>query len=285
MSFTLLDGGLSTAIESLGESLNSSLWTGELLRRDPEKIRDAHQLYVHAGAKILISSSYQISFMGCKRVGWSEEDVHSALLLSTELARFSGIKVAASVGPYGAALADGFEYRGNYKVTFDGLKDFHRRRLEILVDSKPDYFAIETIPELREAQAILEVITEIGAEIPYWISFSCSSKQTISSGELFSDAVKIVSQSNGAMAVGINCTAPHLVTPLLSEVKSHLPFIVYPNSGRIWDPETKTWQGSENDALSSFEIREWVSLGATIIGGCCSIGPKEIAQLKPRSLD
>ena len=285
MSFTLLDGGLSTALESLGESLNSSLWTGELLRRDPERIRDAHQLYVDAGAKILISSSYQISFMGCKRVGWNEEEVQSALLLSTELARFSGIKVAASVGPYGAALADGSEYRGNYKVTFDGLKDFHRRRLEILVDSKPDYLAIETIPELREAQAILEVIAEIGADIPYWISFTCSSNQSISSGELFSEAVIVVGQSNGAMAVGINCTAPHLITPLLSNVKSDLPFIVYPNSGRKWDSETKTWQGSDNDALSSFEIKKWVSLGATIIGGCCSIGPKEIAQLKPRSLD
>ena len=285
MSFTLLDGGLSTALESLGNYLNSSLWTGELLQSDPQRIRDAHQLYVDAGSKILISSSYQISFLGCTRVGWSENDVQSALLLSTELARFSGIKVAASVGPYGAALADGSEYRGNYNINFDELKAFHRQRLEILVESGPDYLAIETIPELREAQAILEVIADIGSEIPYWISFSCSSKQTISSGELFSDAVKIVSQSNGAMVVGINCTAPHLVTPLLSEVKSHLPFIVYPNSGRIWDPETKTWQGSDNDALSSFEIKKWVSLGATIIGGCCSIGPKEIAQLKPRSLD
>ena len=285
MSFTLLDGGLSTALESLGESLNSSLWTGELLRRDPERIRDAHQLYVDAGAKILISSSYQISFMGCKRVGWSEGDVHSALLLSTELARFSGIKVAASVGPYGAALADGSEYRGNYKVTFDGLKDFHRRRLEILVDSKPDYLAIETIPELREAQAILEVIAEIGADIPYWISFTCSSNQSISSGELFSEAVKVVGQSNGAMAVGINCTAPHLITPLLSNVKSDLPFIVYPNSGRKWDSETKTWQGSESDSLYSFELENWISLGASIIGGCCSIGPKEITKLKPQSCD
>ena len=193
--------------------------------------------------------------------------------------------MAASVGPYGAALADGSEYRGNYKVTFDGLKDFHRRRLEILVDSKPDYLAIETIPELREAQAILEVIAEIGADIPYWISFTCSSNQSISSGELFSEAVIVVGQSNGAMAVGINCTAPHLITPLLSNVKSDLPFIVYPNSGRKWDSETKTWQGSESDSLYSFELENWISLGASIIGGCCSIGPKEITKLKPQSCD
>jgi len=284
MSFTLLDGGLSTALESLGNSLTSSLWTGELLRSNPERIRAAHQLYVDAGAKILISSSYQISFMGCQKVGWSESDVESALTLSTELARFSGVKVAASVGPYGAALADGSEYRGNYKISIDELKDFHRRRLEILVKSKPDYLAIETIPELREAQAIIEVIAEIGVDIPYWISFSCSSEEAISSGELFSEAVKIVNQSKGAVAVGINCTAPHLITPLLRSAQSHLPYIVYPNSGRTWDSKTKTWQGSENDALSSFEVEKWALLGATIIGGCCSVGPQEIAKLKPRSL-
>ena len=280
----LLDGGLSTALEQLGNNLNTSLWSGELLRTAPDQIEAAHKAFVDAGAQIIITSSYQISMDGCALRGWNESEVRDALLLSTELARNatrgSDVKVAASVGPYGASLADGSEYRGNYGRTKSQLKDFHRMRLQVLVESNPDLLAIETIPELTEAEAILELLEEQDMKIPYWMSFSCKDGEHISSGELFRDAVNLVSGKLGAIGVGINCTAPEFVTPLLSSAKSRIPFVVYPNSGRTWNAQIKEWEGEPTSGFSEMQIFEWKERGAKLIGGCCSVGPEEIAQMR-----
>lgn len=278
----LLDGGLSTALEELGNNLNTSLWSGELLRTAPDQIEAAHKAFVDAGAQVVITSSYQISTDGCAARGWTEREVREALLLSTELARkaTTGTKVlvAASVGPYGASLADGSEYRGNYGKSKSELKDFHRMRLQVLVESNPDLLAIETIPEIKEAEAIIELIAELDIKIPYWVTFSCKDDKHISSGEFFSDAVAVVSGKIGAIGVGINCTAPELVTPLLASAKSRIPFVVYPNSGRKWNAEIKEWEG-EAAGFSEMQIFEWKERGAKLIGGCCSIGPAEIAAM------
>lgn len=280
----LLDGGLSTALEQLGNNLNTSLWSGELLRTAPDQIEAAHKAYVDAGAQVIITSSYQISMDGCALRGWSESEVRDALLLSTQLARSAaegtGVLVAASVGPYGASLADGSEYRGNYGKSKKWLKDFHRMRLQVLTESNPDLLAIETIPELTEAEAILELLEEQAIKIPYWMSFSCKDDKHISSGELFKDAVKLVGGKLGAIGVGINCTAPELITPLLSSAKSRIPFVVYPNSGRLWNAEIKEWVGPPTSGFSEMQIFEWKERGAKLIGGCCSVGPEEIAQMR-----
>jgi homocysteine S-methyltransferase len=275
----LLDGGLSTALEQLGSSLNTSLWSGELLKSHPDQIRAAHKLFADAGAAILITSSYQVTYPGCLELGWSKDEVHAALIASTELARFPNVKVAASVGPYGAFLADGSEYRGNYGLSVAELKEFHRERLVTLIATKPDYLAFETVPEITEARAYIELMQECGSQIPYWISFSCKSESELCSGESFADAVQIVSDSSKAFAVGINCTAPHLVAPLLQSAISKIPFIVYANSGRTWDATTKKWDGSGDLEFDSRLIQEWRALGASIIGGCCGVGPSDIAAL------
>ena len=278
-SVTLLDGGLSTALEALGATLNTSLWSGELLRTNRNLIRAAHQSFLDAGAKILISSSYQITYLGCAARGWSENEVTDALIASTELARFAGAKVAASVGPYGAFLADGSEYRGNYGLSVGELKDFHRRRLEVLISSKPDYLAFETIPELNEARAILELLIELNSTIPFWISFSCQNQTQISSGELFADAVALIAKAPNLIGVGINCTAPELISELMKSVAVKIPFILYPNSGREWDAVNKKWLGDQQTVFTSDEINQWGSLGAVIIGGCCGVGPADISEL------
>ncbi|NBP92164.1 MAG: homocysteine S-methyltransferase, partial [Actinobacteria bacterium] len=102
----ILDGGLSTALEERGHVLDGLLWTGELLRTAPTEIAEAHKAFVDAGAQIIITSAYQISFTGCSKLGWSDGETELALSLSTELAKIArGAKdvwVAASVGPYGA---------------------------------------------------------------------------------------------------------------------------------------------------------------------------------------
>ena len=277
-NYTLLDGGLATALEDLGNTFTSELWTGELLKSAPDQIRDAHAAFVKAGAEIIITSTYQVSFPGCIAKGWTHQEVVDALKNSIQLARDAhSPKVAASIGPYGAYLADGSEYRGNYDATEDQIREFHKERLEILIACKPDYLAIETIPEIREARVLLQLLKDLNNTIPVWIAFSCKDDLRLSSGESFRDAA-MISKEFGAEYVGINCTSPEVVTGLLESAEGYGPFVVYPNAGRTWNEKLKRLEGA-TVKLSGQHIQQWAQCGATIIGGCCGIGPKEIAQV------
>ena len=275
-----LDGGLSTALENNGNKLTTSLWTGELIRTNPAQITKAHLDFINAGAQIIITSSYQLSYTGCGVRGWSEDETDQALIASTQLAKNAvtesskDVKVAASVGPYGASLADGSEYKGNYSVSKAVIRDFHARRLEILISTSPDYLALETMPDTFEVEVLLELLSD--CPIPFWISYSCKAGNKTNAGQDFQSAVDLV---QSAMAVGINCTKPELITDLLKSAKSNKPYVVYPNSGRVWDAQNKVWTGSSAVGFSDDLIRQWVAAGAEIVGGCCGIGAVEIADL------
>ena len=275
-----LDGGLSTALENNGNKLTTSLWTGELIRSNPAQITKAHLDFINAGAQIIITSSYQLSYSGCSERGWSEQETDQALITSTKLAKDAAtqsgksVKVAASIGPYGASLADGSEYKGNYGVTKSLLKDFHSKRLELLISTSPDYLALETMPDTFEVEILLELLKD--CPIPFWISYSCRQGNQTNAGQSFQAAVDLAKE---AMAVGINCTKPELITDLLRSASSSKPFIVYPNSGRVWDAKHKIWTGSSSAGFSNQLISEWIGAGAQIIGGCCGISAAEIADL------
>ena len=275
-----LDGGLSTALENNGNKLTTSLWTGELIRSNPAEITKAHLDFINAGAQIIITSSYQLSYSGCSERGWSEQETDQALITSTKLAKDAAtqsgksVKVAASIGPYGASLADGSEYKGNYGVTKSLLKDFHSKRLELLISTSPDYLALETMPDTFEVEILLELLKD--CPIPFWISYSCRQGNQTNAGQSFQAAVDLAKE---AMAVGINCTKPELITDLLRSASSSKPFIVYPNSGRVWDAKHKIWTGSSSAGFSNQLISEWIGAGAQIIGGCCGISAAEIADL------
>ena len=275
-----LDGGLSTALENNGNKLTTSLWTGELIRTDPAQITKAHLDFINAGAQIIITSSYQLSYSGCGARGWSEAETNQGLIAATALAKKAvtesgkDVKVAASVGPYGASLADGSEYKGNYGVSKQELIDFHARRLEVLISTSPDYLALETMPDTFEVEVLLELLSD--CPIPFWVSYSCKEGNQTNAGQSFQSAVDL---AQSAMAVGINCTKPELIADLLRSAKSNKPYVVYPNSGRVWDAKNKVWTGSAAVGFSNDLIRQWVEAGAEIIGGCCGIGATEIAEL------
>ena len=276
-----LDGGLSTALENNGNNLKTSLWSGELIRSKPDEITRAHLDFINAGSQIIITSSYQISYLGCEKRGWSDLQVEQALRDSTSLAKAAvnksgrDVKIAASVGPYGAALADGSEYKGDYGVSKSALKDFHARRLDILISTSPDYLALETMPDTFEVEVLVELLKD--CPIPYWISYSCKEGNQTNAGQSFQSAIDV---AEAAALIGINCTKPELITELMRSTKSSKPFVIYPNSGRIWDADKKIWTGSARSGFSNKLIQEWVEAGAQIIGGCCGIGAAEIAELR-----
>ena len=274
----VLDGGLSTALEAQGLTIDGAMWTGELLLTNTDAVTAAHRSFVDAGADIIITGSYQLSFEGGRRAGWSDDDVERALRNSTTAARLAAnddTLVTASIGPFGAHLNDGSEFRGNYGVSDSAIREYHDRRLDVLLETEPDLLALETMPDLNEVRVLLELIESKSADMPFWVSFTVTEPGSISGGGTFAEACSLVENCANAMAVGINCSPLSVITPTLSGVETDLPFVVYPNAGQTWDSASMTWAGEPEFATAAY-IDEWVNLGARIVGGCCGYGPSNL---------
>ena len=179
----LIDGGLSNVLEKQGCNLNHKLWSAKLLETNPEAIIQAHLTYLKFGTRCITTSSYQASIPGFMANGHDRITAEALILKSIQLAeiaikRFEELGyndfkplIAASIGPYGAYLADGSEYHGNYGVTDETLREFHLDRIKLLDRSKADFFACETIPSFQEAKVLAEILKQTNKSA--WVSFSC----------------------------------------------------------------------------------------------------------------
>jgi homocysteine S-methyltransferase len=280
----VLDGGMATELERGGADLRDSLWSARLLKDDPAAIRRVHEAFFDAGANVAISASYQASFSGFADRGIEAEEAASLMRLSVALAREAAAAdgsdrlVAASVGPFGATLADGSEYRGDYGLSAGALAMFHRPRFETLLEAEPDLLAIETIPSIVEAEALVTLLEDY-PEARAWISFSCRDGACISDGTPFADAVALAASSDRVIAVGVNCTPPGFIPSLLELAEVTKPLLVYPNVGSTWDAVSRSWilEGERPDAGASAVT--WRSAGAAIVGGCCGTTPDDIRAI------
>lgn len=278
-----IDGGMSTELEQQGCTLEGSLWTAQALLDDPGLIEAAHKAYVDAGAGVVITASYQISRAGFVEAGLTADDADRALRSSIEVARkaVAGTKtlVAASVGPYGAILHDGSEYRGNYGKSVDELRAFHAERLAVLLSANPDLLAIETIPDALEAEALVAALADFPGTIA-WMSFSIGPDGKLWAGQSLAEAARIAASSPAIAAIGVNCVDPALVSAAIAEIRSvtDLPVVIYANGGGTWNSETGIWENAAADALVAYSA-EWVTQGATLIGGCCGTHAGDIRQL------
>jgi homocysteine S-methyltransferase len=287
----VLDGGLASELEYLGARIDGPLWSAHVLEEAPEKIVAVHRAYIEAGADCIETSSYQVSRMGYAEIGLGPEQADAALLRSVVLARqaadaFPGrrVVVAASLGPYGAALHNGAEYHGNYALTHAELVGFHRQRIEVLARAseadRPDLLAFETLPSLDEAQAIGEALAAWPG-LPAWFSFTSRDSAHVAHGERLSDCAEAVARFPQTIAIGVNCTAPSLIPALIGELRAatSLPILVYPNSGEGWDASQRCWTGSNDPAGYGSLARDWFTTGAQIVGGCCRTRPEHIRQV------
>jgi homocysteine S-methyltransferase len=267
----VLDGGLATELERRGADLSSELWSARLLRDDPAAIVTAHRAFVAAGADVVTSASYQASFAGLG------EDAEPLLRRSVALAREAGARwVAASVGPYGAVLADGSEYRGDYGMSVAQLREWHRPRLAVLADAGADVLAVETIPCLAEVEALCAELA--GLAVPAWVSITCSGLST-RAGEPVREAFATAADCPAVIAIGVNCTDPADADALVRSAAAFgKPVVVYPNSGETWDAAARAWVGPGRFAPSA--VREWINSGARLVGGCCRVRPEDIAALR-----
>ncbi len=281
----LLDGGLATALQSQGHDLSDPLWSARLLLDAPESIVAAHQQFVSAGAEVLTTASYQASIPGLQARGLSTAEALACIESATDLARQAAeaaahpVWVAASAGPYGAFLADGSEYRGDYGVPLETLVGFHRSRLPAFASA--DVVAFETVPCRIEAEAIARACEDLPEGLPAWVSFSAADEAYTCSGEAIELCVASVLESPRVAAVGINCTAPEHVLGLLQRIRAitDLPLVAYPNAGRRYDDGA--WHGEPiaPPALARL-AQSWIEVGARLVGGCCQIGDAHLHGLR-----
>jgi homocysteine S-methyltransferase len=290
----VLDGGLATTLEATGQDLSGPLWSARLLAEDPAAIVTAHRAFLVAGAEVLTTASYQLSAIGLRSVGRDEQDVDRLLGRSVELARdaIAGHladrpdtgdgrvpRVAASVGPYGAVLADGSEYRGRYGRTVEELATFHAARVAALVAAGPDLLAVETIPSGDELAALAQVLSEV--DVPAWVSLTVGADGTTTpEGQPLAEAVAPVLDVDAVVAVGVNCCPPSVATRALETLAAACdhPLAVYPNVGGAWDAQARGWRpGAGGDVTQ--ELPRWLAAGARLVGGCCGTSPEHLARL------
>ncbi len=288
----VLDGGLATELTARGFDLSDALWSARLLADAPEAIEAIHLDYFEAGADVAITASYQASYEGFAARGFSAGETDVLLQRSVTLAcaardRFYArhadvtrtLMVAASIGPYGATLHDGSEYRGDYALSEAELVEFHRVRLATLVGARPDLLACETIPSLLEAKAIVHVLQE-HPSARAWMSFTCRDGAQTSAGDSIAECAQALDAVPQVMAIGVNCVSPALVTSLVRAIATETakPIVVYPNSGELWNAQAHGWEGT---AMRFTEyVDEWIDAGAAWIGGCCRTTPADIRRVR-----
>jgi homocysteine S-methyltransferase len=283
----VLDGGLGTELDRRGADLRDRLWSAWTLVETPDLVRDVHTAYFDAGADVAIGASYQATFEGLAARGIHGDEAAALFRRSVALAREAAEAaeeerlVAASVGPYGAFLGNGAEYTGDYDRDEDALVEFHLPRMEALAAASPDVFALETIPSIAEAAALVRALERV-PEIPAWMSFSCRDGAHLCDGTPFERAVEVATSSDRVVAVGVNCTSPLHVTTLveIAAARTSLPVVCYPNRGAFWEPVRKVWvDPPRQDARPSLRPLEWREAGASLIGGCCGTTPEDIRAI------
>lgn len=276
------DGGLATELEARGHDLSDDLWSARLLAEAPDEIVAVHEAFFRAGAHIATTASYQASFEGFAAQGIDRVEAERLMRRSVELARSARgaasapAWVAASVGPYGAMLAQGEEYVGRYGLSVAELAAWHRPRLEVLTAAGPDVLALETIPDSDEAEALVGLVGEQG--IPAWLSYTIAGDRT-RAGQPLEEAFAVAADVPQIVAVGVNCCAPAdvLGAVLTARRVTGKPVIVYPNSGEVWDGANRVWVGTPG--MDTGLAAEWVAAGARIVGGCCRVRPDDIAAM------
>lgn len=291
----VLDGAMATELEARGCDLTDALWSAKVLIENPELIYQVHYDYFSAGAQVAITASYQATPQGFAKRGLTEPEALALIARSVTLAaqarsdylarhlQSGPLLIAGSVGPYGAFLADGSEYRGNYALPEQEMLAFHRPRIRALVEAGADILACETLPSFAETQALVALLQEF-PQMPAWFSFTLRDQQHLSDGTPLSEVVALLDSVPQAVALGINCIALEQVTAALKTLcaLTAKPLVVYPNSGEQYDAESKTWHSEGAHCTLSDNLAEWQASGARLIGGCCRTTPADITAIARR---
>lgn len=292
------DGALGTELEACGCDLKNKLWSSNVLINNPEIIAKIHTSYLKAGADCISTSSYQSSIAGFIEHGFNAEQAYALIRKSSEIAVAARDEfwdtltdtecaarvkpfVVGSIGPYGAFLADGSEYRGDYVLDKAVLFDFYRPRIQALLEGGAELLGFETLPSSGEALIILELLEHEFPTAQAWFAFSAKDRLHISNGEPIENVIQAVAPHDAVVSIGVNCTAPQYIDSLIHLIAQNTqkPIIVYPNSGENYDAENKQWYNHSTAGAFAEHAQCWFEQGARLIGGCCRTSPKEINEM------
>jgi homocysteine S-methyltransferase len=286
----IVDGGLATELEERGHDLSHALWSARVLATDPAAIEAVHRDFYLAGADVATAATYQASFGGFAAAGFAHDEARAFLQLAVELALRARASlpdaaervVAASVGPLGAARADGSEYHGRYGVGRAELHDFHAERFELLCASGADALACETVPSRLEAEVLCALVA--GApEVEAWLACACRNGAELGDGTPIEELAALAAGVPNLVAFGVNCTAPRHVPELVARVRAVLPdtpIVAYPNSGETWDAARRAWSGTREPGDFGAAAVQWHARGARLVGGCCRTRPAHVRAIR-----
>ncbi|MCO7174985.1 homocysteine S-methyltransferase [Sporolactobacillus kofuensis] len=294
----ILDGAMATEIEKQGIVIDSELWSASVIHDNPASIKKVHLDYFHAGADVATTNTYQATMAGFQQSGYTEQEAATMIKKAVEIAIESRTEfweslseeqrkkrpfplIAGSVGPYGAYLADGSEYTGDYTLNDAGYKQFHQSRMQLLKEAGSDVFAFETLPNFHEAQVLAELLQNEYPDDEAWLSFSISRDGQLCDGTPLSEAAAYFNSNDQITAIGVNCTALTRITSAIETIRNatNKPIIVYPNSGEHYNPIKKIWQAPKKLPSFGSLSKEWFDAGASLIGGCCRTTPEDIRQI------
>ncbi|KAK4405741.1 Homocysteine S-methyltransferase 2 [Sesamum angolense] len=282
--YAVIDGGLATELERHGADLNDPLWSAKCLINSPHLIRTVHLDYLEAGANIIISASYQATLQGFEAKGLSRKEGEALLEKS--------VKIACEARDiyYDRATKGSWDisgdvltrksilfwllHRGIYgdNIGLETLKDFHRRRVQVLAESGADLIAFETIPNKLEAMAYAELLEEEAVNIPAWFSFSSKDGINVVSGDPIQDCALIADSCEQVVAVGVNCTPPRFIHGLIQSIQTVTtkPILVYPTAVRLMMPaERNGCYLSVNEAINWSDRRRFRIIRWEMARGWC----------------
>ena len=280
----LLDGGLGTHLAAQGHDIAGPLWSARVLRENPALIESAHVDFFAAGAQVATAASYQVTFdvLGEE----AEKLLRRSVAVAREAVRVvvdkrtahGDLLVAASIGPYGAGPGKGTDYDGAYDLRRGELQRWHARRIAVLADTDADFLLAETIPNVDEAAALLELLKAQPKPFALSITGAIAADQA-----KLSQVIELANQSSRLGALGVNCVSPSQARAVVATLRAGTdkPLLACPNSGEVWDCTAHDWQPAPADAMSLPEAAlQLRAAGVSVLGGCCRVGPAEIRQLR-----
>ena len=276
----VLDGGLATRSRRAGTTCPPTCGRPACCSTSRTRSSRRTATSSRAGAQVATTASYQVSFAGFAARGLDAADTAPPLRRSVELAAAARATmpadrprwVAASVGPYGAALADGSEYRGDYGRSVAELRAWHRPRLEALMDTDADVLALETIPCLAEVEALLAEVDGTGRAVLAVADRARTRRRA--PGEPVDEAFAMAADVEEVVAVGVNCCDPgrrrRARGRAAATARAGRPWPT-PTAARAGTPSHRAWRGPRH--LRRGLGQEWTAAGARLVGGCCRVLP------------
>ncbi|KAF3994207.1 hypothetical protein FT663_00177 [Candidozyma haemuli var. vulneris] len=305
----VLDGAMGTQLEEIIPPSSpmyvkgSPLWSTEVLLGDPSIIEKVHSSYLEKGADVIITSTYQASqatLLKHRNMGLEEarevwrRSVQTAKAAIDNFGSTKKLYVAGSVGPYGAYLANGAEYSGEYgDFGVEELVKYHQEQVSFFLNDKDtDLIAFETIPNISEVKAIFELVKATYTEKSkdFYVCFSCKDSTTLADGTDLKDVIAYVIDQRSKfpaidaslIGVGCNCVDFELVSDFADYVNkasnNSLFLAVYPNLGFSNDMSDVSQYGFKSDTEKWKQaLEQWCTNSSIrLIGSCCSTGPNEI---------